>query len=906
MPNQQSRAREIFNACRHAAMPGERAEIIERECGNDAALQSAVVRLVETDEANGSFLEKPLGILAPRDNATAPTVAFHAAEQPGSSIGPYKLLQQIGEGGFGVVYMAEQTKPVRRKVALKVIKPGMDTREVIARFEAERQALALMDHPNIAKVLDAGTTAGNPKSETRNPKETTKNPKSEIRNPKEIQSKKSKSQNRDDDNVLDIRDSNLELPSDFEFRDSNLTAGRPYFVMELVHGVPITEFCDANRLTTRERLELFVHVCRAVQHAHQKGVIHRDLKPSNVMVTMHDDKPVPKVIDFGVSKALSQPLTEKTLFTAYGQMVGTPLYMSPEQAQLSGLDVDTRSDVYSLGVLLYELLTGTTPFDKETLKNSGFDELRRMIRDVDPPRPSARISTLNAAAISTVSDLRRIDRRKLSQSLRGELDWIVMKALEKDRNRRYESASAMADDVERFLADEAVQARPASVGYRLRKFARRQRWLLITAVLVLFSLFAGLAMTAWQAVEASAARDDALEQRDLAAESKRRALASFEKAEKSLDSMLGLLEDPILAGTPALQPLRNKLLLNARELCDELIGLNPNNPKSYVRRADVNRQLNRFEAAIRDFEKAIEVDPHNDIAHDRFASLLCSADRETLRDMGRSEKHARIAVSLAPNVALNWSTLGWILQKSRRFQESLKAFGKALAHDPECVNALAGRAHVFWSMRQFPRALADIDKGISLWPEHGPLYRVRADILKAMGQFNEAFKYYELSEQRDRYSVELCVGRGDLFASLGRYSEAIRDYSRAIEVRTESWLCYKRRAHLYLRLRQYDKVLPDLKKAIELNPHDVSNVTWSGDSRLIARCPDDDFRRAYLQLVEKSIRLNPESTYVRNYKAAIVRAMERWDRIRSVPVKAQKPKSARAGSNRQSTRGKGV
>jgi serine/threonine-protein kinase len=291
-----------------------------------------------------------------------------AAESVGSTVGPYKLLEQIGGGGMGVVYMAEQLRPVRRKVALKIIKPGMDSGQVIARFEAERQALTMMDHPNIAKVLDAGTT----------------------------------------------------------------DAGRPYFVMELVKGIPITDYCDQARLTTRERLQLFMTVCHAVQHAHQKGVIHRDLKPTNVLVTLHDDKPVPKVIDFGIAKAAGQVLTDKTLFTNYAQMLGTPLYMSPEQAQISGLDVDTRSDVYSLGVLLYELLTGTTPFDKQRLREAAYDEMRRIIREEDPPKPSTRISSMGEE-VTAISIHRHTDPKKLGQLVHGELDWIVMKALEKTR-----------------------------------------------------------------------------------------------------------------------------------------------------------------------------------------------------------------------------------------------------------------------------------------------------------------------------------------------------------------------------------------------------------------------------------------------------------------------------------------
>src|SRR5579872_2400987 len=367
------------------------------------------------------------------ENLHATVIGDSITERSGAMIGPYKLMEKIGEGGFGLVFVAEQQQPVRRRVALKVIKPGMDTREIIARFEAERQALALMDHPHIAKVLDAGATE----------------------------------------------------------------SGRPFFVMELVRGVPITEYCDQHQLTPRERLELFVPVCHAVQHAHQKGIIHRDIKPSNVLVTRHDGTPVVKVIDFGVAKALGQQLTDKTLFTGFAQMIGTPLYMSPEQAELSGLDIDTRTDIYSLGVLLYELLTGTTPFDKERLKSAAFDEIRRIIREDEPPKPSTRLSDLSrpglpsrtsgqetaAAArsarskssLASIAALRKTEPHKLSQLIRGELDWIVMKALEKDRNRRYETANGFALDIQRYLADEPVAACPPSAAYRFRKFARRNK-----------------------------------------------------------------------------------------------------------------------------------------------------------------------------------------------------------------------------------------------------------------------------------------------------------------------------------------------------------------------------------------------------------------------------------------------
>jgi serine/threonine protein kinase/WD40 repeat protein len=420
--------------------PTKRTAFLDRACATDPILRQRLERLLQRHGQADSFLESPAANLpcppptrGVSGEGEISTIDNTIVERPGAIIGPYKVMEQIGEGGMGLVFVAEQQYPVRRKVALKLIKPGMDSRQVIARFEAERQALALMDHPNIAKVLDGGATA----------------------------------------------------------------SGRPYFVMELVKGVPITEYCDQNQVPVGERLELFLDVCHAVEHAHQKGIIHRDIKPSNVLIMSQDGTPLVKVIDFGVAKAVGQQLTDKTIYTQFTQLVGTPSYMSPEQAGQSGVDVDTRSDIYSLGVLLYELLTGTTPVDKDRLKEADYDEIRRIIREDEPAKPSTRISTLGQAA-TTVSTNRQSDPQRLRRLLRGELDWIVMKALEKDRNRRYETASAFAADMQRYLRDEAVLACPPAAWYRFRKFARRNKAMLVTGALVAATMLVGTVVSTWQ------------------------------------------------------------------------------------------------------------------------------------------------------------------------------------------------------------------------------------------------------------------------------------------------------------------------------------------------------------------------------------------------------------------------
>jgi eukaryotic-like serine/threonine-protein kinase len=453
---------ELFWEAAQLATGEPRDAYLARACGDDKALRRRVEHLLQVQPNVERFLERPFP-------GPGQLSAFDAepSERPGAMIGPYKLLEQIGEGGMGLVFVAEQQQPVKRRVALKIIKPGMDSRQVIARFEAERQALALMDHPNIARVLDAGTIPG------------TRSQGSGVR----------------DQGASSLTPDSYPLTPD---------EGRPFFVMELVNGVPITKYCDDNYLTPRQRLELFVPVCQAIQHAHQKGIIHRDIKPSNVMVTLYDGKPVPKVIDFGVAKATEQRLTERTLFTQHGTAVGTLEYMSPEQAEMSALGVDTRSDVYSLGVLLYELLTASTPLTRNQVKEAAFSEILRIIKEEEPQKPSTRLSE-SGDSLPTIAGQRQTEPAKLSKLVKGELDWIVMKALEKDRNHRYETANEFAADLQRYLNDEPVQACPPSSAYRFCKFARKNRVALSTAAIVTASLGIGMVLSGWQAVRATRA-----------------------------------------------------------------------------------------------------------------------------------------------------------------------------------------------------------------------------------------------------------------------------------------------------------------------------------------------------------------------------------------------------------------
>lgn len=519
-------ANDIFVRAAEVESPAERRIFLDQQCGDDATLRAQVESLLAASAKVGSFLNHP----AAQALAASPGTVDHEpiAERPGTVIGPYKLMEQIGEGGMGLVFVAEQQHPVRRKVALKVIKPGMDTRQVVARFEAERQALALMDHPNIARVLDAGAT----------------------------------------------------------------DSGLPYFVMELVKGLPITEHCDAHNLTARERLGLFVQVCKAVQHAHQKGVIHRDLKPSNILVAPHDGVPVIKVIDFGVAKAIGQSLTDKTIYTRFSQMMGTPLYMSPEQAEVNQLDVDTRSDVYALGVLLYELLTGTTPFDRQRFQTAAFDEIRRIIREEDPPKPSTRLTSLGTT-LTAVSVHRGTDPGRLSKLVRGELDWIVMRCLEKDRTRRYETVAGLAKDVQCYLADEPVEARPASVWYRAHKMYRRNRTALTVAAGFAVLLIAGLALVSWLWQAERVARADVdLARRD--AEAKAREPMEIVERMNKANAAIDLAGEHVIGrGWVAAESAHN-----------HAIELQDNNSQVWMQRGEFYARMGLWDRALRDYAEA--------------------------------------------------------------------------------------------------------------------------------------------------------------------------------------------------------------------------------------------------------------------------------------------------------------
>ena len=564
----------IFDNARQLE-PDARADYLDRACGSNSELRADIERLLEADGEAGEFLKSR----SVDPDATMPETRQRPGvpvEHEGEMIGHFKLLQKIGEGGFGSVWMAEQREPVRRRVALKIIKLGMDTKQVIARFEAERQALAMMDHPNIAKVFDAGSTE----------------------------------------------------------------TGRPYFVMELVKGIPIIEYCDSERLDAESRLKLFMLVCHAIQHAHHKGIVHRDIKPSNVLVTLNDGVPVPKVIDFGIAKATNQELTEKTLFTQHNQMIGTPAYMSPEQAEMTGLDIDTRSDIYSLGVLLYEMLTGTTPFSGEDLMSKGFAEMMRIIKEETPHKPSTRLSSLGMTGTRTAQQRNTPDIKRLGLLLRGDLDWIVMKCLEKDRTRRYETANGLAEDIFRHLRNEPVIAGPPGAGYRFRKFVRRNRAGVMAACAIGCALLLGLAGTSGGFYWAVQEKDRA----DLATE---QALIAKGEAQSRSDELQQVVkfQSAQLSGIDVAQmgvTMRQDLLQNTR-LAGERIQLSESQITDRIEKVDADLVGIDFTGFAQSTLEANIFVPAIDATHTQFAEQprvradLLTTLSETLHNIGLLE-----------------------------------------------------------------------------------------------------------------------------------------------------------------------------------------------------------------------------------------------------------------------------
>jgi len=838
----------IFHAARDIPDPDRRREYVRKACGGDEARIAHVEALLAAADGPDSLLDRPAAA------TPVATIDQPTTESPGTVIGPYKLIEQIGEGGMGSVWMAQQTEPVKRLVAVKLIKAGMDSRQVIARFEAERQALALMDHPNIARVLDGGTTSG----------------------------------------------------------------GRPYFVMDLVKGVSITRYCDEHHLTPRQRLELFIPVCQAVQHAHQKGIIHRDLKPSNVLVALYDGKPVPKIIDFGVAKAAGQQLTDKTLVTGFGALVGTLEYMSPEQAEVNQLDIDTRSDIYSLGVLLYELLAGSPPFSRKELEKAGMLEMLRVIREQEPSKPSTKLST--ADGLPTLAANRGTEPARLTKLVRGELDWIVMKALEKDRNRRYETANGFAMDVQRYLADEPVVACPPSAGYRLRKFARRYKGGLSVAALVLFFLVllgsgVGWAVRDRSALEAEAARQQGERQAKVAGEVKsifgevdrlekeQKWPEALEATRRAKAAVAGSGEADPATAERVHQRLRNLEFIDRlerirMEQATQLLGeFNPaETDRDYARafrefgvdvdELPVETSIDRLKA-----RPALTVALAASLDHwvyvrrwvsgadvaiwKRLVAVARGIDREPLRERVRAAwgqpvanvrddvlrladsidvraQHPATLVILTRTLRqvqhtdsalrilrgaqlvhpgdfwLNWE-LGYVLHGEKDYEGAVRFYTAAVAGQPSSSGAHNNLGNALSAQKKLDEAIACYKKAIELDPKFAIAHYGLGNALKAKGDPDGAERAFREAVRLDgKHHGAAIDALTELLLSRGNVKEAIAEWKKVIErdpkdasAHYHLGIALKAKGDLDEAIARWKKAIDEWKKVIERDPKDA-------------------------------------------------------------------------------------
>jgi eukaryotic-like serine/threonine-protein kinase len=871
----------LFYQALEIKAPAERAAFLDRVCRDNAGLRDEVEALLKSHERSGDLLDLP--------DESAPRAKEPQNDGPGTLIaGKYKLLEDIGEGGMGSVWMAQQTEPVKRLVAVKLIKTGMGSKEVLARFEAERQALALMDHPNIAKVLDAGA-----------------------------------------------------MPD-----------GRPYFVLELVKGVPTTKFCDEHRLPPRQRLEMFVPVCQAIQHAHQKGIIHRDLKPSNVLVALYDDRPVPKVIDFGVAKATGQPLTEQTLHTGFGAVVGTVEYMSPEQASFNQLDVDTRSDIYSLGVLLYELLAGTPPFTRNELEKAGVLEMLRVIREEEPSKPSTKLST--SAGLPALAASRGTESAKLTNLVQGDLDWIVMKALEKDRVRRYQTANGLAADLERYLKDEPVQACPPSAIYRFRKFARRNKSMLVMGILVAAALVAGTVVSTWQAIRAEKSLIETERQRNLAesnsqqaeqqralaesnyqqaerqqalAESsykqaeRQRALAesSYKQARRAVDELFVHIGDDVTLNQPEFQPLRAELLQSALRYYQEFIKTWKDEPAkqaeiaaSYRQVADLSQQIGALPEAASAYQKAVELQRKlvqdgdskrsGDLANNWMMLGRSQQSAGQHDDAARSyeealsiyrelaEKEPKVA-RYQSGIAVTLDNLGWLLSVRGKLQEavnhheqSVEIHERLVKEHPEdaglklgLAGSLSNLGTRLMDLQRFDEALAAKNRRLALLRElvqqRGPRKLYEEEIGGTLNGIGDVYRSNRKQEGWfDQAMAAYKEARGIQERLLRDYPTSIRAQSGLANTLVNMGQVYRLHKDHADALKSFDEAIVVLEKLVGTSPEDISHLSALGTTYdekgrvLVALKRSDEAVAQYEKAIASQKRLVRLAPSIERYK----------------------------------------